>query len=261
MTADEPSSATTTAWSDSDLKANPHMTADKAGRVRRMFDSIAGRYDLNNRLHSLGRDQAWRRRTAKAAVLGPDDRVLDVACGTGDLSEALAARGPGSVHAVDFSEGMLDVARTKSTRRARRPGVPMPTYDHGDAMHLALDDESFDACTIAFGIRNVTDPLTAIREFHRVLAPGGRCLILEFSEPANPLLRVMSNFYNRHIMPVTATLIAGDRSGAYKYLPRSMETFLTPGELADHMKEAGFDSLSHQPMTGGICTLTIGRKA
>jgi demethylmenaquinone methyltransferase/2-methoxy-6-polyprenyl-1,4-benzoquinol methylase len=260
MPADEQPQTPSTAWSTSDLKSDPHAATDKASRVRRMFDSIAGRYDLNNRLHSLGRDQAWRRRTAKAAVRSSDDRILDVACGTGDLSEALAARRPGSVHGVDFSAGMLDVARAKATRRTRPDGVPTPGYEQGDAMQLALDDASFDACTIAFGIRNVTDPLIAIGEFHRVLSPGGRCLILEFSEPSNPIFRSLSNVYNRHIMPITATLIAGDRSGAYKYLPRSMETFLSPAQLAEHMEQVGFQEITQHPMTGGICTLSIGYK-
>ena len=261
MADDELPKTPSTAWSTADLKSNPHAASDKASRVRRMFDSIAGRYDLNNRLHSLGRDQAWRRRTAKTAVRSRDDRVLDVACGTGDLSEALADQRPTSVHGVDFSGGMLDVARDKAARRTRRDGVPTPSYEQGDAMQLSLDDATFDACTIAFGIRNVTDPLVAISEFHRVLVPGGQCLILEFSEPSNPIIRSFSNLYNRRIMPVTATLIAGDRSGAYKYLPRSMETFLTPNQLAEHMERVGFLEITTRPMTGGICTLTIGRKA
>ena len=195
------------------------------------------------------------------AVQTPDDRILDIACGTGDLSEALADRKPTSVHAVDFSEGMLDVARDKTIRRHRPEDVPTPTYEQGDAMQLTLDDESFNACTIAFGIRNVTDPLSALGEFHRVLVPGGRCLILEFSEPGNPLFRLVSNVYNRHIMPITATIIAGDRSGAYRYLPRSMETFLSPDDLADRMRRVGFTDITQYPMTGGICTLSVGIKA
>jgi demethylmenaquinone methyltransferase/2-methoxy-6-polyprenyl-1,4-benzoquinol methylase len=261
MSSDDQSNSTAAAWTSTDLQTDPHAARDKANRVQRMFDAIAGRYDLNNRLHSMGRDQAWRRRTAAEAVKGTDDRILDVACGTGDLSEALADRCPASVHGIDFSSGMLEVAIAKTHARTRRSGTPTPTYAQGDAMSLELPDASFEACTIAFGIRNVTEPSTALAEFHRVLVPGGRCLILEFSEPANPLLRGMSNIYNRRIMPFTATLIAGDRSGAYKYLPRSMETFLSPSQLADQMRSVGFTMGEQRPMTCGICTLSIAYKS
>ncbi|MDG2292678.1 MAG: bifunctional demethylmenaquinone methyltransferase/2-methoxy-6-polyprenyl-1,4-benzoquinol methylase UbiE [Phycisphaerales bacterium] len=261
MSADDLNNTPSPAWTSSDLKENPHAAGDKAGRVQKMFDAIAGRYDLNNRLHSLGRDQAWRRRTAQAAVTGPNDRILDVACGTGDLSEALANQCPASVHGIDFSRGMLDVAIAKTHSRTRRSGVPVPTYAQGNAMELDLPDASFEACTIAFGIRNVVDPAAALAEFHRVLTPGGRCLILEFSEPRNPLLRSISNIYNRRIMPFTATIISGDRSGAYRYLPRSMETFLSPAELADQIRAAGFTMDVQRPMTFGICTLSIAQKS
>ncbi len=251
----------TPAWSDAELASNPHDARDKAGRVRRMFDAIAGRYDLNNRLHSLGRDQAWRRRTARHAVQSREDRVLDVACGTGDLTEAIACLGPARAVGVDFSTGMLDVAISKAKNRKRRPGATVPEYVHGDAMSLDFEDGSFDACTIAFGIRNVEDPPRAIREFHRILSPGGRCLVLEFSEPSNPVMRMLNNLYSKRIMPVTATLVSGDRSGAYRYLPRSMETFLTPRELCNVMEEAGFRDIHREPMTCGICTLNVGVKA
>ena len=261
MSADDPNNMPAPAWTSSDLKANPHDVDDKAGRVQRMFDSIAGLYDLNNRLHSLGRDQVWRRRTAKAAVTGPNDRILDVACGTGDLSEALADQCPASVHGIDFSRGMLDVAIAKAGSRSRTSGAPVPTYSQGNAMELDLPDDSFEACTIAFGIRNVVDPTAAFAEFYRVLAPGGRCLILEFSEPRNAVLRSMSNIYNRRIMPLTATMISGDRSGAYKYLPRSMETFLSPNQLAEQIRSVGFTIQTQRPMTFGICTLSIAQKS
>lgn len=250
----------TPAWSDLDLESNPHLAKDKAGRVRKMFDSIAGRYDLNNRLHSLGRDQAWRRRTARHAVQGSGARVLDVACGTGDLTEAIARMSPASVVGVDFSTGMLEVAVSKAHRKSRRPGATMPEYRQGDAMCLDFEDDSFDACTIAFGIRNVEDPERAIGEFHRILSPGGLCLVLEFSEPSNPVIRMLNNIYSKRIMPITATLLSGDRTGAYKYLPRSMETFLGPGELAHTMERVGFTGIRQEVMTCGICTLSIGVK-
>lgn len=250
----------TPAWSDADLESNPHSAGDKAGRVRRMFDAIAGRYDINNRLHSMGRDQAWRRRTARQAVKRPGDRVLDVACGTGDLTEAIARLAPARAVGIDFSTGMLEVAIAKAKGMSRTPGATEPEYQQGDAMCLDFEDASFDACTIAFGIRNVQDPKEAFREFYRILSPGGRCLVLEFSEPSNPVIRTLNRIYSRRIMPVTATLISGDRTGAYKYLPRSMETFLSPAELADTMEHVGFTDLRQETMTCGICTLSIGVK-
>ena len=248
------------AWSDADLESDPHAAEDKAGRVRRMFDAIARRYDINNRLHSMGRDQVWRRRTAHHAVQESGDRVLDVACGTGDLTEAIARLAPARAVGVDFSTGMLEVAIEKAKGMTRTSGATVPEYHQGDAMCLDFEDASFDACTIAFGIRNVEDPEGAIREFHRILSPGGRCLVLEFSEPSNPVIRAMNRIYSNRIMPVTATLISGDRTGAYKYLPRSMETFLTPAELAGTMEHVGFTGLHQETMTCGICTLSIGVK-
>jgi len=246
------------AWSNEDLRGDPHRAGDKAGRVRRMFDSIADRYDLNNRLHSFGRDQAWRRAAVDMADVGPSDHVLDVACGTGDLTLALARRKPATILGVDFSSEMLAVAR----RKGAAAGVlqPAPEFQQGDAMNLELEDESCTVVTIAFGIRNVLDPSQAICEFHRVLAPGGRLVILEFSRPSNRLVRFGSDFYNKRIMPLTATLVSGDRSGAYRYLPRSMETFATPEELAGVMTSRGFRETRHQSLTFGVCTLTAGVK-
>ncbi len=242
----------TPAWTPADLKDDPHRDPDKAGRVRRMFDAIAGRYDLNNRVHSFGRDQSWRRKAVKMADIGPADHVLDVACGTGDLTFALARRNPASIRGVDFSAGMLEIADRKAPRHGGTPA----TFTRGDAMALDLPDESCTVVTIAFGIRNVTEPGAAIAEFHRVLAPGGRLLILEFSQPANPLVRFGADIYNHRIMPLTATLLSGDRSGAYRYLPRSIESFATAGELAAIVERAGFESVTQKPLTFGICTLT-----
>ena len=141
------------AWTPGDLRDDPHATTDKARRVRSMFASIAGAYDLNNRVHSLGRDQAWRRATVRLAAVTPTDDVLDVACGTGDLTEAFRAASPRSVTGLDFTAEMLDVARRKSSQVGA--ARPVPTYIEGDAMALPFEDASFDVVSIAFGIRNV----------------------------------------------------------------------------------------------------------
>jgi len=247
-------------WTEHALAGDPHRADDKDRRVRAMFSAIARRYDLNNRLHSFGRDQAWRRRAVRLADVRPGEHVLDVACGTGDLAEAFAEARPARVVGLDFAEPMLDLARQKAARRGRSEHAPTPEYVHGDAMHLPFDEQSFDIISIAFGIRNVADPGHVAGEFHRVLRPGGRVVILEFSEPDHKVLRFFNRIYCAHIMPITATLIARDRTGAYRYLPRSVQTFLDRQALADLLRDNDFVDVQQHPMTFGVCAATIARK-
>lgn len=269
------------AWNDR-LLQNPHAAADKRGRVQRMFAAIAPSYDLNNRLHSLWMDEHWRRRTVKLAKLQPGDTVVDVACGTGDLTLKFAAgvhrainRGQGSGHnlvpprdrvfGIDFTYEMLPLARQKAASRPLR-GSQKHTYADivqfacGDAAALPLDDQSADVVSIAFGIRNVADPGAALKEFFRVLRPGGRVMVLEFSLPTNLVLRGMYNFYFRKILPRTATLISGDKSGAYKYLPESVNTFIGREQMVGLMADAGFVNVKQYPMTFGVCICYRGEK-
>jgi demethylmenaquinone methyltransferase / 2-methoxy-6-polyprenyl-1,4-benzoquinol methylase len=241
------------AWTSRDLAENPHNAEDKPERVQRMFAAIAHRYDLNNRLHSFGRDQVWRRGAVKMAAPQKTDRVLDVASGTGDLAEAFADAGVSDVIGLDFTQRMLDMAEVKARNRKRGAGVCAPTYVQGDAMDLPFEDETFDIVSIAFGIRNVSDPAKAVGEFHRVLRPGGRLVILEFAEPRNPIIRLGNRIYCKWIMPFTATLISRDRSGAYYYLPRSVETFLEPQRICAMLRECGFGEPVIQSMTFGVC--------
>lgn len=243
-------------WSANDLQNNPHEAADKADRVEQMFAAIAHRYDFNNRLHSLWRDQAWRRKAVLLAQVKATDDVLDVACGTGDLAEAFAAAGANSVVGLDFTAKMLQIARHKADK-SRRSGV-MPSYVQGDAMDLPFDDAQFDIVSIAFGIRNVTDPAKALAQFRRVLRPGGRLIILEFSQPRNVVLRFLNSLYCNHIMPLSATLLSGDRSGAYRYLPKSVATFADRNQLSVMMSDAGFADIKQQEMTFGVCTASLG---
>ena len=233
--------------------------SDKAERVQRMFAAIARSYDLNNRLHSFGRDQAWRRRVVKLCHAQSTEAVLDVACGTGELAEAFADAGPQSVVGADFTEEMLQVARAKSARRSACAGRLAVDYRWGDAMSLPFDDASFDVVSIAFGIRNVSDPSAALREFKRVLRPGGRLAVLEFSRPRNFIVRALNGLYTTHIMPLTASLIAGDRSGAYRYLPRSIQTFHTSDEMIGNIRDVGFSDVTPHSMTFGVCTAYLGR--
>ena len=239
------------AWQRDELDANPHEHADKQEKVRRMFASIAHAYDMNNRVHSFGRDQAWRRTTVRRSDLKPTDRVLDVACGTGDLSLLYAQAGAASVIGLDYTAEMLDIAR-------ERKAHPKVEYVQGDAQSLPYEDGSFDVLSIAFGLRNVGDPHTALAEFRRVLAPGGRVMILEFSEPGFAPIRWGNDLYTKAIMPRTAALLARDRSGAYAYLPKSVEKFLTREEMARSVECAGFAHIEQKTMTFGVCTLTKG---
>jgi demethylmenaquinone methyltransferase/2-methoxy-6-polyprenyl-1,4-benzoquinol methylase len=273
----------TPAWDDK-LLANPHAVADKRLRVQKMFAAIAPSYDLNNRLHSLWMDQRWRRKAVKLAELKATDRVVDVACGTGDLAAKfygalwflqqsghrnLIHPSAGQVIGVDFTFPMLTVARVKGTPfKANRETCEIwrqeverrLLYVNGDGLSLPLPDQSADVVSIAFGIRNVADSAVAIREFHRVLRPGGRLIILEFSLPTNVFLRGLYNFYFRKVLPRTATWISGDKTGAYKYLPESVNTFIGREQMMAMMRETGFKSVEQFPMTFGVCVCYRGIK-
>jgi demethylmenaquinone methyltransferase/2-methoxy-6-polyprenyl-1,4-benzoquinol methylase len=263
------------AWTDP-LLANPHAVSDKARRVNRMFSAIAPSYDLNNRLHSLWMDQHWRNVAVEMAAVKETDRVVDVACGTGDLTikfyDALTIRDgwgdrppqPGQVVGIDFTYAMLPLAQQKVMGRKGRVVkgyLPTdPAFVQGDAMALPLGDASVDVVSIAFGIRNVSDWGKAIDEFARVLRPGGRLIILEFSLPTNAIMRGLYNFYFRKIMPVTATLISGDKTGAYKYLPESVNTFISRQAMQERMKAAGLTEVVARPLTFGVCVCYKGVK-
>jgi demethylmenaquinone methyltransferase/2-methoxy-6-polyprenyl-1,4-benzoquinol methylase len=245
-----------TAW-DEPLLANPHTVADKRGRVQRMFTAIAPSYDRNNRLHSLWMDEMWRRRTVKLARVKPTDIILDVACGTGDVSlklfRALHKIDPaptGRVIGLDFTYAMLPLAREK----ARHRSAPI-TWINGDAQALPLRDQCCDVLSISFGIRNVVDTAAALREFRRVLRPGGRLVILEFWWPPNPIMAWLFNIYFRHLLPFSATLLSGDKTRAYYYLPNSVSTYLTPDRMSEMMRAAGFANVVQRPLTFGIVYL------
>ncbi|MEM9111833.1 MAG: bifunctional demethylmenaquinone methyltransferase/2-methoxy-6-polyprenyl-1,4-benzoquinol methylase UbiE [Planctomycetota bacterium] len=261
------------AWTDDDLSENPHENAEKAGRVQKMFSAIAPSYDLNNRVHSMWRDQAWRRTAVNMADLKPGEQVVDVACGTGDLTMAFFYEmlgvnkdrdaTDGTVIGIDFTHEMLTVASNKLIDFCMTYGgdgySPVP-FMQGDAMNLPLPDACCDVVSIAFGIRNVAEPEKAMAEFYRILKPGGRLIVLEFSLPKNPLLLAGYNVYFKHIMPRTATLISGDKSGAYKYLPKSVNTFIDREGMQSMMTDAGFQDLKLKALTFGIAVCYRGVK-
>jgi len=214
--------------------------------VRQMFDRISPVYDLMNRVLTAGLDGRWRR-LAAAAVVRPGDRVLDACCGTGDLALADLEAG-GEVTALDFSERMLERARPKSDA---------VRWVRGDAMALPFEDASFDAATIGFGIRNVSDLEAGLAELARVLSPGGRLGCLEITQPRG-FLRPFFRIWFDHLIPFAGKVLPG--GGAYTYLPASVRRFPGPEELAAAMERSGFTDVTFRLLAGGIVTLHTARR-
>ena len=223
--------------------------------VWRMFDRIAHRYDLANRLLSFGIDRRWRRRLASHLPTGTHLRVLDLATGTADQILDLFARSDRLADGVgmDLAEQMLVRGRQKVEARGLSDRVRLET---GDACAIPSEPGAFDALTMSFGIRNVVDVPLAFREMLRVLRPGGRALILEFSLPANGLIRRLHLFYLRHLLPRVGGFLSGDVA-AYRYLNQTIETFPYGQSFCDWMEQAGFENARAVPLTFGIATLYI----
>ncbi len=219
-----------------------------------MFDEIAPRYDLLNRLLSFGVDRRWREAAAEAALAKGPGRILDVATGTGDLAILLKRLSPeAEVVGLDFAPRMLRRARKK----AARAGVEL-TLVEGDALAMPFPDGSFDALTVAFGFRNFADYEAGLREFYRVLAPGGRAVILEFPPPPRGAFGHLVRFYYHRVLPAIGGLLSGNPQ-AYRYLPESVERFPEPGKVAEMMRAAGFTP-KVRLLTGGLAGLFIGDK-
>jgi demethylmenaquinone methyltransferase/2-methoxy-6-polyprenyl-1,4-benzoquinol methylase len=212
--------------------------------VQRMFDRIAPVYDVMNRVMTAGLDQRWRRATVRA-VVRPGDRVLDAACGTGDLA-IIAAKTGATVTGVDFSEPMLARARRKA---------PELEWVRGDLLKLPFADETFDAATVGFGVRNVSDLARSLAELRRVLRPGGRLAILEITRPRGALRWFYSLWFDR-VVPVLGRVLPGGE--AYTYLPASVRRFPGPDELAAQL--VGFKDVQYRTFAGGIVALHTGVK-
>lgn len=226
--------------------------------VNSMFARIAGRYDFANRLLSGGIDLWWRRRLISAVAKRQPQAVLDLATGSGDVAFALG-RGlpPGTpIVGMDFCRPMLDEAEKKQPDMKRAEAI---TFREGDGLNLPCEDETFDAVTISFGLRNMADRHRCLTELHRVLRPGGYAWVLEFSQPRR-WMRPFYYFYLRNILPLVAAVVTGDKS-AYDYLCGSIEEFPTHEGIATEMTNAGFEVVEIQRLTGGIVGLHGGRKA
>ncbi|MCR2799868.1 demethylmenaquinone methyltransferase [Microbacterium sp. zg-Y818] len=221
-------------------------------RVSGMFDEVAPAYDRTNTVLSLGNDRLWRVATTRAVAPRPGQRILDLAAGTGASSVALAASGA-EVVAADFSPGMI------AEGRRRHGSVPNLSFVEADATALPFEDDSFDAVTISFGLRNVNDPKKALAEMLRVTAPGGRLVICEFSHPRSPAFAGLYRFYNDRVLPVVARAVSSN-AAAYDYLNESIRDWPDQPTLSAWMREAGWADVAYRDLTFGIVALHRARK-
>jgi demethylmenaquinone methyltransferase/2-methoxy-6-polyprenyl-1,4-benzoquinol methylase len=239
------------------MPAGAHSEREAAAWVRGMFGRVAPRYDFLNHLLSFNADRYWRAYTVRRVrhiLERPGARVLDVCCGTGDLSLALERRSPNLVLGSDFCHPMLIGARLKAeTRRAR------VALFESDALHLPIRDASVDLVTAAFGFRNLANYEAGLIEMRRVLRPGGLAAILEFSQPPNAVFRALNNVYCRRILPWIGGLVSG-APDAYTYLPESVRKFPNAPELAEDMRRAGFEGVYYDYLTFGTVALHLGAR-
>lgn len=225
---------------------------DHARRVREMFARISPRYDLLNHLLSANIDTRWRRRVVKKLqpLLADDARLLDVGCGTGDLSIELFEKTAARVVGIDFCRPMLQLAKQKA---------PRLKFIEGDALKLPFADASFDGITVGFALRNFSSVQEGLVELHRVLKPRGWLAILEFSQPTVPGMRQLVRFYYWRLLPWMGGLLSGSRN-AYEYLPDSIAKFPNQQKLAGMMRAAGFQEVEFENLSGGIAALHVGRR-
>ena len=227
----------------------------KREQVEQMFDNISPRYDLLNRLFSMGIDQGWRRKVVRLLGREPVEHLLDVATGTADLA-ILGATKAKRVTGVDISEGMLGHGRTKVAKRGLEQRIVL---QRADSESLPFADNTFDAVTVAFGVRNFEHLEQGMREMQRVLKPNGRLFVLEFSKPMKAPMKQLFRFYFHRVMPAVGRTVSKD-SAAYTYLPKSVDAFPEGQAFLDILAKAGLREGKAEPLTGGIATLYTGRK-
>jgi len=228
----------------------------KKEKVQEMFNGIAPKYDMLNHLLSMGIDKSWRKKAMKIVGAGPKELVLDIACGTGDFSIEALKHGVKRVIGADISENMLSVAREKAKKRGL---IDRLDFQYGDSENLSFETDSFDAVTVAFGVRNFEHLELGLTEMCRVLKPGGKVVILEFSTPERFPMKHLYNFYFKHILPFVGGVISGDRK-AYEYLPASVFAFPQGEVFLNIMRRAGYSNVSQRRLSFGIASLYIGEK-
>jgi demethylmenaquinone methyltransferase/2-methoxy-6-polyprenyl-1,4-benzoquinol methylase len=221
-----------------------------------MFDQIAGSYDFLNHLLSLNIDKGWRRKAIRSISVPKPNQILDVATGTADMAIGCIALGPDHVTGVDVSKGMLEIGRKKIAERGLTARI---TLVEAACESLPFSDGSFDAALVAFGVRNFRDPELGLREILRVLNPGGKLAVLEFSLPRQNWLRAAYRFYFHRIVPAIGKWFSRDLS-AYRYLPDSVEAFPKGEAFVAMMNRAGFENPDYKPLSAGICGLYTGIK-
>ena len=233
-------------------------TAEKAGRVREVFDSVAAQYDLMNDLMSGGLHRLWKRFTIELSAVRSGQTVLDIAGGTGDLAAKFSklVGADGKVILADINAAMLSVGRDRLIDKGALSNIDVV---QADAQFLPFEDNSIDCITIAFGLRNVTDKAKALRSMHRVLKPGGRVLVLEFSKPTSPLLSKVYDAYSFSALPVMGKLITDD-ADSYRYLAESIRKHPDQESLLEMVEDAGFVNCRYHNMTGGIVAVHRGIK-
>ncbi len=247
------------------MKTKPLPTGEaKVAAVDAMFDAIAPRYDLTNRVISLGLDVGWRRRTVRSLGLREGSRVLDLACGTGDLSAELSRRGLVPV-GVDRSRGMLAAGQTRARSVVAEGGAPLV---QGDALALPLSGASLDGVVCGFALRNFAAVAPVLAECARVLRPGGRLAFLEVDTPRWAVMRLGHRIWFGNVVPLVGGLVSGGRStsraaarDAYRYLPASVAYLPSPAEMAALLAGAGFTDVGRRPLSGGIAQLLTGTRS
>jgi demethylmenaquinone methyltransferase / 2-methoxy-6-polyprenyl-1,4-benzoquinol methylase len=240
------------------MQVKPYRNAQgsKKEQVEKMFDSISGKYDFLNHSLSINLDKYWRRKAINRLKGTPVKELLDVATGTGDMIYPAVRLKPLKISAIDISEGMLSIARRKFTSNYKGTEIE---FLKADSEALPFRDNSFDAETVAFGVRNFEDTLKGLAEMYRVLRPGGMIVVLEFSKPASFPFRNIYQFYFRNVLPFFGRLISGDKE-AYTYLPDSVNAFPEKKEFVALMEAAGFVNCSFDSLTFGVATLYTGIK-
>ncbi len=233
-------------------QVKPYGEGAKTEQVRQMFDSIAPAYDFMNRAMTMGIDIWWRKLAVKRLKRLHPTRLLDVATGTGDFAIQLhRSLQPQHITGIDLSQGMLDEAKRKVKEKGLEKDI---SFEQGDCMALPMQDEAFDAVTVAFGVRNFEHLLQGYREMARVLKPGGMLCVLELSTPTNPIIRWFYDLYTLHIIPAIGTIKSGDKS-AYRYLPQSIAAVPQGDNMLQLMREAGLRDATFKRLTLGVCTI------
>lgn len=228
----------------------------KKEAVKKIFNDIAPRYDALNHLLSLGIDKGWRKRALKSIEEPETKRLLDVACGTGDFSVAAVKAGVRDVTGIDISEKMVEIGRQKVRKLGLEGNVCL---QEGDSERMSFGDASFDVVTVAFGVRNFENLEKGLQEIQRVLTPGGKVIILEFSMPVRFPVKQLYTFYFRRILPLIGGFLSGNR-GAYAYLPESVKNFPQGEQFLSILKACGFRMVSCRRFTFGIASLYCGIK-